>query len=61
MPDGFAALGSQVRDWNTDLARRIRGGMLDDRFDETIAALRATVADKLAIANPSYAAGRGTD
>jgi hypothetical protein len=59
-PDGFAALGSAVRDWNTELARRIREGAFDDRFDETIAALRATVTDKLAIANPKYAPQDGT-
>lgn len=50
----LAALG--VAD-DADLARRIRSGGLDDRWDEVAAAVRASVADKLAVANPTYAAG----
>lgn len=29
---------------------------MDDRWDETLAALKETVAEKLAIANPGYSA-----
>jgi hypothetical protein len=59
LPDSFGALRAQVRNWNTELAGRIRDGELDDRLEETADALRATVADKLAIANPSYAGEAG--
>ena len=38
-----------------ELAAAIRSGALDDRWDEVAAAVRATVADKLAVANPTYA------
>ena len=37
-----------------ELADAIRGGSLDDRYDEVAAAVRATVHDKLAVANPKY-------
>jgi len=36
------------------LAEAIRSGSLDERRNEVIAAVRATVADKLAVANPAY-------
>lgn len=36
------------------LAAAIRSGELDDRWGEVAAAVRATVADKLAVANPGY-------
>lgn len=36
------------------LAAAIRNGDFDDRYDELVAALRADVLDKLAIANPGY-------
>jgi Domain of unknown function (DUF6285) len=36
------------------LAEAIRSGALDDRLDEVRAVVRATVADKLAVANPRY-------
>jgi aminoglycoside phosphotransferase (APT) family kinase protein len=39
-----------------ELAAAIRSGALDDRWGEVAAAVRATVADKLAVANPTYAA-----
>ncbi len=48
----LAALG--VAD-DVELAAAIRSGALDDRRDEVLAALRAAVADKLAVANPGYA------
>lgn len=47
----LAALG--VAD-EAALAEAIRAGSLDDRFDQVRAAVRATVADKLAVANPAY-------
>ena len=36
------------------LAAAIRAGDLDDRWDEVAAVVRAEVADKLAVANPTY-------
>jgi hypothetical protein len=54
MPDTFGALKDQVRAWNADLARKIRAGELDDRFDETVSALSDVVESKLRIANPRY-------
>jgi hypothetical protein len=47
----LAGLG--VRD-EAELAAMIRSGQLDDRWDEVVAAVRATVRDKLAVANPGY-------
>ncbi|HUF33557.1 MAG TPA: DUF6285 domain-containing protein [Acidimicrobiales bacterium] len=49
--DRLAALG--VAD-EAELAAAIRSGALDDRYDEVAAAVRATVADKLTVANPTY-------
>ena len=40
---------------DAELAAAIRSGALDDRWDEVATAVRATVADKLAVANPTYA------
>lgn len=40
---------------DAELAAAIRSGTCDDRWDEVAAAVRATVADKLAVANPDYA------
>jgi aminoglycoside phosphotransferase (APT) family kinase protein len=40
---------------DAELAAAIRSGALDDRWDEVAAAVRATVADKVAVANPAYA------
>jgi hypothetical protein len=37
-----------------DLADAIRSGSLDDRYDEVATVVRATVRDKLAVANPKY-------
>lgn len=42
-------------DDDAELARRIRTGDLDERWDEVVAAVGQAVADKLAVANPSYA------
>lgn len=49
----LAALG--VAD-DAELAAAIRAGELDDRHDEVVAGLVAAVGDKLAVANPAYAA-----
>jgi aminoglycoside phosphotransferase (APT) family kinase protein len=49
----LAALGHASE---AKLAAAIRSGALDDRWGEVAAAVRATVADKLAVANPTYAA-----
>jgi hypothetical protein len=43
-----------VRDLERELAARIRDGSLDDRIDEVRAHVRATVREKLTIANPGY-------
>ena len=37
-----------------ELSDAIASGELDDRLDEVVAVVRATVADKLAVANPGY-------
>jgi hypothetical protein len=41
---------------DADLALGIRAGTLDDRMDEVVATVRATVTDKLTVANPRYLA-----
>ncbi len=40
-----------------ELAHAIRSGLLDDRRDEVLAVVRATVAAKLEVANPGYLRG----
>jgi hypothetical protein len=40
-----------------ELAAAIRAGRLDDRLDEVVAAVRRSVAAKLAVAHPGYDAG----
>jgi hypothetical protein len=42
---------------DAELARKIRGGELDDRLAEVRELVRADVIDKLAVANPKYLAG----
>ncbi len=37
-----------------ELAAAIRDGRLDDRLDDVIAAVRASVVEKLKVANPGY-------
>jgi hypothetical protein len=49
----LAALGV---DTDAELARAIREGTLDDRYDEVKAAVWASVRDKLAVAHPGYEA-----
>ena len=39
---------------DAELAAAIRDGSLDDRSDEVVDAVRASVRDKLAVANPGY-------
>ncbi len=39
-----------------ELSEAIESGALDDRLDEVVAVVRATVRDKLAVANPKYIA-----
>jgi hypothetical protein len=45
-----------VEDANRLLAARIRSGDMDDRWAETLEAVRETVVDKLRIANPAWLA-----
>jgi hypothetical protein len=40
-----------------ELCDAIASGALDDRLDEVVAVVRATVADKLAVAHPDYVSG----
>jgi hypothetical protein len=40
---------------DAELSAAIRRGDLDDRYDEVKAAVKASVDDKLAVANPKYA------
>jgi hypothetical protein len=40
-----------------ELCDAIASGALDDRLDEVVVAVRATVADKLAVAHPEYSSG----
>ena len=47
-------LDRDVREAQAELARELRSGNLDDRLDETAAALRDHVSRKLAIARPGY-------
>jgi hypothetical protein len=49
--DRLGALGVAS---DAELAAAIRSGALDDRWDEVVTAVRATVADKLSVANPRY-------
>ncbi|MEN9822208.1 MAG: hypothetical protein RLZ04_634 [Actinomycetota bacterium] len=49
--DRLAALGCAD---DAELSRRIRAGEMDDRIDEVREAVRASVLDKLAVANPRY-------
>jgi hypothetical protein len=39
---------------DAELAAAIRSGALDDRYQEVLAVVRGSVADKLAVANPDY-------
>ncbi|HMG27990.1 MAG TPA: DUF6285 domain-containing protein [Acidimicrobiia bacterium] len=45
---------ADVATLTAELAARIRDGSLDDRHDEVVAAVRASVRAKLLVANPDY-------
>jgi hypothetical protein len=45
---------ADLRTLTIELARRIRDGSLDDRRDEVVGAVRASVHAKLLVANPDY-------
>jgi hypothetical protein len=45
---------ADLRSLTTELATRIRDGSLDDRRDEVLSAVRASVRAKLLVANPDY-------
>ena len=51
---GLARLGFRS---DGALATAIRAGSLDGRWEEVVDVVRATVADKLAVANPGYVKG----
>jgi hypothetical protein len=46
--------GGDPKELERELAARIRDGSLDDRADEVRAHVRATVREKLLVANPRY-------
>jgi hypothetical protein len=50
MPD----LPEEARAAQRELARAIRAGALDDRWDEAVEVLRESVRAKLAVAHPGY-------
>ena len=55
-PPGTArGTADQVRKWNEVLSTKIRAGAFDDRIDELVERLSATVDEKLRIANPRWA------
>jgi hypothetical protein len=54
VPGSFQELSERVRQANIVLAAQIRAGALDDAVETTADALKATVVDKLKIANPNY-------
>ena len=58
-PDGAAreALAGMGFDDEAQLAAAIRSGQLDDRDEQVLAALRALVSDRLAVAHPGYQDG----
>lgn len=53
-PASFGELRSRVKDLNRELSRRIRSGEFDDDWEAAVAAVHATVVEKLRIANPGY-------
>lgn len=52
-PERFADR-DELRALQAELARAIRAGELDDRWDEAVAVLRESVGAKLGISNPGY-------
>lgn len=55
VPPTIGALRERLKSRNAELSAAIRSGSFDDRWDEVVAAMTATVAEKLAIADPGYA------
>lgn len=57
-PDQRAAHVARLADLGVaddhELARAIRDGRLDDRLSDVVAAVRASVIEKLKVANPGY-------
>lgn len=57
-PDQRAAHAVRLADLGVaddkELSRAIREGRLDDRMSDVVAAVRASVVDKLRVANPGY-------
>lgn len=53
-PETFAGTRDRVAELNGQLAEAIRSGDMDDRWEETVDAVHATVTEKLRIANPSW-------
>ncbi len=53
-PATFADTRERVAELNGRLAEAIRSGDMDDRWDETLDAVYATVTEKLEIANPAW-------
>ncbi len=51
---GLLGLDGTARELSTELARRIRAGELDDRREEVLATVRASVRSKLLVSNPDY-------
>jgi hypothetical protein len=51
---GELAVGDDVRALEREIAAGIRDGSLDDRLDAVRAHVRATVREKLLVANPGY-------
>jgi len=45
---------TDLKELTAELARRIRDGSLDDRHNDTVAAVRESVRAKLLVANPNY-------
>jgi hypothetical protein len=54
-PETFAATHRAVGNMNRQLAAAIRAGELDERWEEVMLAIEATVAGKLRVANPGWA------
>jgi hypothetical protein len=55
-PASFGRLREEVAEWNQRLSAQIRGGELDDRWNDVVEAVSETVVAKLRIANPRHSA-----
>lgn len=58
-PSTFDEMRHSVGDMNAELSRGIRSGDMDTRINDVVAAVKATVFEKLGIANPKYAKENG--